>query len=162
MRPSLFSGQQSSPNSGCAWPQGQPTVQRHLSQVEIKPHTELTSCSILQGAWGPGGHAVMPSGQRAGCPAFSPSPVTDLLCDLEPGTFVFYPGKQRKNGAGMGGSCVLKTERFVIRCSGARKLKEIRNGKGWNRGKFHLFPDCVLQPSLGMCHHPPLGGLVTQ
>lgn len=62
----------------------------------------------------------------------------------------------------MGGSCVLKTERFIIRCSGARKLKEITNGKGWSRVKFHLFPDYVLQPLLGMCHHPPLGGLVTQ
>lgn len=83
-------------------------------------------------------------GVRAGGPIFSPSPITALLCDPAPSTSVSCPGKERKNGGRIGGSCVLKKQKGFLQCSGARILKESKKGKGWSRVELHLFPNCVL------------------
>lgn len=101
-----------------------------------------------------------PPGDRApGSPAFSPSPHTALLGDLEPGTFVFHPGKGRKTeGRKLRPK---ETERLVIHSSGARKRKEITNREGWgSQARLHLFPSCAPPPWRWGC--PPLGGLVTR
>lgn len=81
-------------------------------------------------------------GDRAGGPALSPSPITALLCDPAPGTSASCPGKGRKNGGRIGGSCVLKKQKGFPQRSGARILKESKKGEG--RVELHLFPNCVL------------------
>lgn len=92
-------------------PKDSPPSRRHSSGVGIKPYIQAHFLQGPQEAGDPGGQAGMPRGDRAQSPAFCPSLITNLLCDLESGTFTSCPGKGRKGvGGGKGGSCVLKKQ----------------------------------------------------
>lgn len=83
---------------------------------------------VPRGAGDPGGHPAIPPETEPDAWLSLPAPSADLLCDLEPGIFVSYPGKGRKKeGRKLHPK---EIERFAIHCSGARKLQEIINRKG--------------------------------
>lgn len=94
---------------------------------QFPKHTAPTPCTSLEGQ---GTQVAILSSPRRQLDVWLalPAPSTDLLCDLEPGTFVPYPGQGRKReGRKLRPK---EIERFVTHCSGARKLPEIINRKG--------------------------------